>query len=241
MIERIPTQGGETSSSGPRFGGFAPVGGGVRIVAGIALAALLAGCTAPARPLTEGEQIVQQVLAQQAEPKRPVCLDDSTEEPALAVYREMIVAPRPARRQLKWYPPRPLDPEARVTTRELRGTELGNEQIRIEEPEPRRDFLPGLTQLELDGTARRMLRSPTAIEERVSISRQWTPAGVTARWWPLNRINRTCWPLFAVSDPIRDRGMAFVTVRAEHWGVLYALRKQGGRWQPVAEWSRWLY
>lgn len=205
------------------------------------LPALLGGCTKTNHPLTDAEQIVQVVLAQQAEPKHPVCLDDSTQEPALAVYREMIVAPRPARRELKWYPPRPLDPEARVTTRELRRTELGNEQVRIEEPEPRRDFLPGLTQLELDGTARRMLRSPTAIEQRVSIRETWTPQGVTARWWPLNRIRKTCWPLFVVSDPIRDRGMAFVTVRAEHWGALYAVRKEGGRLRPVAEWSRWLY
>lgn len=212
-----------------------------RAMALLALPALLSACTQPARPLDDAEQIVQSVLALQSVPKRPVCLDDSTEEPSLAVYREMIVAPRPARRQLKWYPPLPLDPEARVTTRALRKTELGDDRIRIEEPEPRRDFLPGLTQLELDGAARRMLRSPTATEQRVSIASGWTPPGVTARWWPLNRIRKDCWPLFAVSDPIRDRGLAFVTVRAEHWGVLYAVRKEGARWRPIAEWSRWLY
>ncbi|HEX8445320.1 MAG TPA: hypothetical protein VF649_01790 [Sphingomonas sp.] len=215
---------------------------GVRaVLSAMLLPVLLTACGESARPMNDAEQIVQAVLAQQAVPNRPVCLDDSTQDNALDVYREMIVAPRPARRELKWYPPLPLDPEARVTTRALRRTELGNDTIRIEEPEPRRDFLPGLTQLELDGTARRMLRSPTAIQQRVAIRQSWTPKGVTARWWPLNRIRKSCWPLFEVSDPVRDRGMAFVTVRAEHWGVLYALKKTGARWQPIAEWSRWLY
>ncbi len=215
----------------------------VQMRAGVAIlmAAMLASCNGSTTQLNEDEQIVQAVLGLLASAGRPVCTDDQTEEQALAIYREMTLAPRPSRADLRWFPPTPLRPDTRVTTEDLRGVELGNDQIQIREPSPRRDALPGLTQFELDGAARRLIRSVGAVEETVSIRRAWTPAGVVARWWPLNRLRKSCWPLFSLSNPVRDRQAAFVTVRAEHWGTLYALRQVSGKWQVVAEWSRWLY
>jgi hypothetical protein len=153
----------------------------------------------------------------------------------------MSLAPKPSREELRWYPPTPLRPDVRVTTHDLRGTELGDAQLRIKEPDPRRDFLPGWRQFQLNGAARRFLASVADVEQPVRIQSYWQPPGVTARWWPINRFHKDCWPLFVVSNPVLDRKTAFVAVRAEHWGTLYALEKTGDRWTPTAEWSRWIY
>ncbi|HEU0066664.1 MAG TPA: hypothetical protein VFQ57_05425 [Sphingomonas sp.] len=207
-----------------------------------ALAALaLTSCGGGQRPLDDSEKIVQSVLALLASTGRPVCTDDHTDDEALAVFREMTRAPRPSRAQLHWSSPLPLRPDVRVTGRDLRRAELGNREIEIREPVARTDGMPGLTQLYLDGAARRLMRKVGAAEEALPIRRSWLPRGVTARWWPLNRIRRDCWPLFAISNPVRDRRIAFVSVRAEHWGTLYALEPSGKTWRVVAEWSRWLY
>lgn len=213
----------------------------MRMGATVLMAAMLASCHGSATQLNDDEQIVQSVLGLLASTGRQVCTDDQTEEQALAIYREMTLAPRPSRADLRWFPPTPLWPDTRVTTAELRGVELGNDKIQINQPPPRRDALPGLTQLELDGAAHRLMRSVSAVNETVSIRRAWTPTGVVARWWPLNRLRKSCWPLFSLSNPVRDRQAAFVTVRAEHWGTLYALQQVSGKWQVVGEWSRWLY
>ncbi|SEN61301.1 hypothetical protein SAMN05192583_3150 [Sphingomonas gellani] len=210
--------------------------------------AVLAGTTGCGgggpRPLDDEEKMVRSVLTLLASTKNPVCTDDHTRENALAVYREMTLAPRPSRAELHWYPPTPLRPDDtrnEVTGRTLRRAELDGERIAIREPEPRRDALPGLAQLELDGAAKRLIRPIGGVEDGVAIRRGWTPARVTARWWPLNRARHDCWPLFVLSDPVRDRRIGFITVRAEHWGTLYALKPQGNDWRVVAEWSRWLY
>ena len=78
-------------------------------------------------------------------------------------------------------------------------------------------------------------------DDSIAIRSAWTPPGVTARWWPSNRLRKSCQPLFSISNPVRDRDRAFVMVRAEHWGTIYAVQRQANRWNVVAEWSRWLY
>lgn len=207
----------------------------------IAAALALGSCGTPQRPLDDREKIVRSVLTLLASTGQAVCTDDETTGEALAEFREMARAPRAARRDLRWHTPLPLRPDARVTTRDIKRSEFDDEKLVIEEPGVREDALPGLDQLQLDGAAQRIAGSVGAIEENVDLWRSWMPPGVVARWWPLNRIRRDCWPRFEISDPVRDRDLAFVSVRAEHWGTLYALKQSSGEWRITAEWSRWLY
>lgn len=213
--------------------------------AGVLLSAMLltavTGCAPDKRALTDDERIVRAVLTLLAQDQRPVCVDDSTQGQALAVFREMQAAPRPARLELRWHGPLPLRPDIRVTTRALRDAEFRDQPLTIQEPGARKDALPGLDQLRFNGAAVRFGSQIGRAENAVDIRQTWVPAGVAARWWPINRIRRDCWPLFEISDPVRDRNVAFVTVRAEHWGTLYALQKTDRDWRIVAEWSRWLY
>lgn len=207
----------------------------------LALLGGLAGCRSEHRPLEDREKIVAAVLTLLASDGRPVCIDDQTDGHALAVFEQMMAAPRAARSSLRWHAPISLRPDARVTTRELRRAEFKDEKLVIREPDAREDALPGLAQLELNSAAVRLSGEVGHVEETVAIRQSWAPKGVAARWWALNRVRRDCWPLFEMSDPVRDRKSAFVTVRAEHWGTLYALNKAGDEWRIVAEWSRWLY
>lgn len=213
--------------------------------AGILLSAMLlmaiTGCAPDKRALTDDERIVGAVLTLLAQDRRSVCVDDSTQGQALAVFHEMQAAPRPARLELNWHRPLPLRPDIRVTTRALRDAEFEDQPLTIQEPGARTDLLPGLDQLRFDGAAARLGEQIGRAENAVDIRQAWVPAGVAARWWPINRMRRDCWPLFEISDPVRDRDMAFVTVRAEHWGTLYALQKTDRNWRIAAEWSRWLY
>lgn len=236
-LSDVPAVTGRLSTSGSQFAPFYKT-------LLLALLAGLAGCGDKPRPLDDEEKMVRSVLSLLASTGKPVCTDDHTRENALAVYRQMTLAPRPARAQLHWYPPTPLRPDEQddeLDARTLRHAELDGERVAIREPKPRRDILPGLTQLELDGAAKRLIGPIGGVEDGVAVRRDWVPARVVPRWWPLNRIRHDCWPLFVLSDPVRDRQIGFITVRAEHWGTLYALRSQGSDWRVVAEWSRWLY
>lgn len=201
---------------------------------------LLSACGGGTRPLNEDEQITRAVLQLLASKGNRICLDDETRENALSIYREMMLAPRASRQQLRWYPPLPLWPGTKVQADAFRKAELGNASLTIAEPEPRIDALDGMQQMALDSAAR-SLATQKIDTESVSVRPAWLPTGVTTRWWPLNRMRKDCKPLFELSNPMRGRDVAFVTVRAEHWGTLYALRKQDGKWLPQAEWSRWLY
>lgn len=201
---------------------------------------LLSACDKAPRPLNEDEQITRTVLELLASKGNRICLGDQTRENALITYREMIQAPLASRAQLRWYPATPLWPETEVQPGAIRKAELGKSPFTIVEPEPRTDALDGLQQMALDSAAR-ALSSQTIDTQSVPVRAAWVPRNVFARWWPLNRWRKDCKPLFEVSNPTRARTVAFVTVRAEHWGTTYALRKIDGKWQPHAEWSRWLY
>jgi hypothetical protein len=202
---------------------------------------VLGACGASQQSLDDSEMITRSVLALLASTGKPVCTDDRTNGEPLAVFREMSQAPRAARSELRWHTPLPLRPDAEVTLRDLKRAELDDQSFEIREPGPRRDALPGLDQLRLDGLAQRLSQPVGTVDERVSIRSSWIPRGVTARWWPINRARRDCRPLFEISDSVRDRTRAFVTVRSEHWGTVYALERRGAHWLVTAEWSRWLY
>lgn len=207
----------------------------------IVLPSVLFGCSSPQRSLEDREKIVRAVLTLLTSTGKAVCIDDQTDGEALAVFREMMIAPRAARWDLRWHTPLPLRPDARNTTKDLKASEFDQKELEIREPGVREDALPGMDQLRLDGIAQRLSTPIGEVEESIAIRRSWVPANVSARWWPLNRLRKDCWPLFELSDSVRDRQTAFVTVRAEHWGTLYALEQTSSEWRVVAEWSRWLY
>ena len=203
--------------------------------------ALLSGCSAP-RPLDPDEQVVRAVLQLLASDNHSVCVDDATEENALAVFRQMTLAPRPSRVDLRWFPPKPLRPDIHVTTDQIRAAELHDRRFEIPQPSMRADALPGMDQIELTGDARRAMMPYGSSEQSVAIRASWVPPRVSARWWVLNRVYRqACWPQFVLSNVTRHHGIAFVSVRAEHWGTLYALEPAGRDWRVTAEWSRWVY
>jgi hypothetical protein len=199
------------------------------------------GCSSQPRPLNDDEKIVRAVLMLTASTKEPVCIDDETSEHPLATFREMALAPRASRVELRWYPPTALkpDPENVLQTRSAQAE--GANDIRFDEAPVRLDFLPGLQQMMLNGAALRLSSSLSAKSPEVAIRSSWLPANVKSRWWPINRVRKDCAPRFAISNPIRQAKIAFITVQANHWGALYALKPVAGDWVPIAEWSRWLY
>ncbi|MGT2514681.1 hypothetical protein ACVOMT_11035 [Sphingomonas panni] len=51
------------------------------------------------------------------------------------------------------------------------------------------------------------------IRRRLTLTEDALPAGVTARWWVINRL-RLCTPRFGVRDPVRYGDIGFVVVEA---------------------------
>lgn len=171
----------------------------------------------------------------------PVCTDDQTRGDTLAVFREMIVAPHASRVDLRWHQPEPLRPVQKITAHDIKRSELDEDQLKLIEPGAHPVELDAALQRQLNSRARAMARNIGIEDEGVQLRRSWVPASVTVRWWPLNRMTASCSPRFEISDPVRDRNLAFLAVRSGHWGTLYALEQKGDRWRITAEWSRWLY
>lgn len=212
----------------------------LKFVAFIACFTALAGCHGSPRPLNDDEKIVRAALTLLSSAPQKICLDDETSENSLATFREMALAPRASRQELHWYPPTPLVPDARnIVPRTVSDKDW--DKSRLSEAPARTDPLPGLQQMMLNGAALRLSRGIVNAEHSVAISSAWTPSGVTSRWWPINRFRKDCVPRFAISNPLRQKNLAFVAVQANHWGALYAFKPVGDDWVPIAEWSRWLY
>jgi hypothetical protein len=213
-----------------------------RLLGMTALVAINAGCAPKSRTLNDDEKIVRAVINLTVAQGQKICLDDQTDQNSLAIFREMALAPRASRQELHWYPPTPLNPEIRaVQAATLTGNQTESASEKIGEPPVRLDFLPGLQQMMLNGAALRLSSPVGSPGNSVVIKSSWLPAGAHADWWPINRFRKDCSPRFSISNPVRNRDMAFVTVQANHWGALYALKRVKGDWEPMAEWSRWLY
>lgn len=190
------------------------------------------------RPLDDEQKMVRSVLTLLTSEGRKICLNDQTEGEALSIFREMAIAPLPSRDRLRWSYPEPLWPSA--VNLEKGKVDKGETRIApvLTEPSDSRRMLPAMDQYLLNSAALRLSTLKKA-GEPVAISSAWTPKGVAARWWPLNSF-KECDPLFAVTKPVRDRTIGFVTVRSAHWGTIYALKPVKGEWVVSAEWSRWL-
>jgi len=207
----------------------------------VAGAITLSACGPDTRAMDDNAKIVKATLSLLSSDGKPVCVDDATQDRPLVIFREMTAAPRPSRRPLRWYPPRPLRPEPITQTDGGTDDAIRNADIKLAEPSARLDPLPGLEQLQLRTAAWRLSTPVGDAEQPTDIRTAWLPKGVSARWWPLNRLRKDCDPRFIISHPVRGKDFAFIAVRADHWGTLYALKPEGSDWKPVAEWSRWLY
>ena len=196
---------------------------------------------APGQPLDDDEKIVRAVLATLASDGKPVCADKGTSGRALTTFREFALAPRPSRDGLGWHAPGPFRVPQMPTQAEIDTAERQGREVRLPEPGDRRDDrLPAVRQSGLDGAAL-ALSMPAVADRAISVDASWAPPHVIARWWPINRMKGDCTPVYMLSNPARTRGLAFVSVRADHWGTIYALEPQGGDWVTTAQWSAWLY
>lgn len=207
----------------------------------LAAALLAGGCGgSPNAPLDDDEKIVRAVLNVLVSDNKPLCVDNKTYGRALVTFREYSMAPPPSRRLLAWAPPQAFRPPAMPTAAEMDAAERQGRQILLPKPAEREDPLPAPEQSTLNAAARALSMPPVA-DRGIAIRSSWAPRGVTLRWWPRNRIEGSCKPPYMISNPARNRDLAFVQVRADHWGTIYALQPKGGDWVPIAQWNTWLY
>ncbi len=209
---------------------------------GFAVASILcfSGCTASSKPSGDDPDLVIRALAKTlTADKQPVCLDGTTRGDSLAVYRAMRVAPVPSRRPLLWHQPQPLRPPASPTGRQVFNEELGSDQILISRPRQAGAPLPFVVQRQLNFAANQLSLVKDASARTIASM----PDAPLARphWWILNRLSANCSPVFTVTNPVVAKNVAFVSVKAGHWGTTYAFTKQGGGWKTVGQWTNWLY
>lgn len=202
----------------------------------LAIAALGGCASAPADDAERINALLLQVLTSRGE---RICVDSKTYGEPLAVFRAMLPAPDPARRPLGWHPPGPLREGPSLTGRQLAAQELRGERIVLPERAQTKDQLPAVEQVQLNGAA----REASLMAPQTGVGLRASPAAprATVRWWPLNRLDRSCGPVHTVSKPVVFRDLAFVSVTAGHQGTTYAFREVGPAWRPIAKWSTWLY
>ena len=205
------------------------------------VALLLSGCDR-GRPasLTDEQRIVRAVLVLLGKDNRPVCVDRSAKGDSLLTYRAMLRAPRASRDGLFWHQPEPLRPQPALTDRQIARDELHGDRTRLREPGSPLPKLPMPDQL-LNNEAAQRLSMLLDAQSAVAIGSDWAPAGVSARWWPFNRIRADCQPNYILMAPVQDGNVGFIGVTADHWGTIYAVRRKGADWSVVGRWSDWLY
>ncbi|WP_156680269.1 hypothetical protein [Sphingomonas profundi] len=206
-----------------------------RIVVAAGLAAFAAGCSSAPAPLDDSDKIVRATIRLLASEANTVCVDRTTSGKPLEIFANMASGPPEVRHLVGWSPPRPLGAPVQQVSR---GDALTPMSTRLAEPGGDGARLPPLEQFRLNGAARALMRQ--RVLDAVTVRPEWAPR-VVARPWLVNRFDPGCAPRYVVSPPVRAREFAFVTVKADHWGVTYALSPVAGDWRPVAEWSRWLY
>lgn len=198
----------------------------------------LSGCTGTRTPLTDGERMVLATLTFQAADGRALCSDRTTAGDPLINWRAMRVAPRSSRALVGWSAPRPLRSLDAIGVRRLIDDQIGGRRVVLREPTapPR---LPRELQETYESAAQRL----TFVTDRQSVTIRdgWGGPSVVTRWWPLNRIAPSCKPPYRFSDPESQGNIGFVTVRSDHWGTIYALRKGKEGWTVTAQWTPWLY
>jgi hypothetical protein len=167
-----------------------------------------------------------------------ICIDNRTRGEPLAIFRSMTVAPDPARRPLTWQAPNRFGAAQDLSAAQLIDAEFAGNVPVLAEP-PLRDAALGIEdQLQINALARQLATRTTS---SVSLGGLTVPANASVRWWPFNRLSRSCDKTYRLTDPVVIRDVAFVSVTSGHWGTTFAVRRTGGQWQPWAQWSDWLY
>ncbi|WP_425228634.1 hypothetical protein [Sphingomonas sp.] len=204
----------------------------------LSLLAVLGGCSGWHGTADE-RQINTLLLKVLTADGRNICVDSGARGEPLAIYRDMLPAPEPARRPLGWTAPRPLDPGRNLSGRDLIGSELQGEHVVLPERPSLQGQLSVVDQGQLNGYANRASLLETSRPVRLAETADAPHARV--RWWGWNRLTSSCHPVYTVSRTIIVDNVAFVSVTAAHQGSTYAFRRTGTAWAPYAKWSTWLY
>jgi hypothetical protein len=206
----------------------------------IAIILWISGCTTNSKPSgDDAEEVMRALAATLTADNKPVCLDGATRGDSLAVFRAMRAAPVPSRRPLVWHQPQPLRPPASPTGRQVFDDELGSNQILISRPEQAGAPLSFLVQRQLNFAANQLSLIKDSSSQSIA---PWTGAPLARpRWWVWNRFSSNCSPVYTVTNPVVAKNVAFVSVKAGHWGTTYAFAKQGTSWRTVGQWTNWLY
>jgi hypothetical protein len=192
------------------------------------------------RPLRTDEKIVRATLALLASDGKPVCVERETFGSPLSIWRIATQGKLQKIYDLAWFPPKPFRPPTQPTLDELRSSTQAGQHANLVEPEARRDRLSPAVQTELQ-TQASALAPPEIASHRVTIRQAWAPAGVMPRWWPAGSNQKGCHAQYVLSGIKWNAHVAFVGVRVEHWGTVFALAPHGDDWRPIAQWGTWLY
>lgn len=216
-----------------------------RLISSLALLAFaalaLAGCgRSPSDPLNTEEKVIRAVLARLASDGKPVCVARATFHSPLSVYQIAMQGKLQRLYALGWYPPHPFRPPVMPTLDALQRSNAKEKNADIPEPLARKDALPRRRQAALDAAAR-ALGPPDVPTRMVHLRDEWMPRHVYPRWWPAADARHGCTNLFVLSGVKANRHVAFVGLRVDHWGTIYALAPLRDEWRVIAQWATWLY
>ena len=203
------------------------------------LSILIASCsTSATRPATDEDKLITAALALQAGRDREVCVDSAAKGRPLAVFVTMMNHRPVGLAAPAWYEPAPLV-EAAATTASKGPGERRDAGKMIGSLANRTGVLPADAQAALNGAATVLARQATSNRVEIFNSPAWPR--IHARWWVLNRLSRSCRPVFALSTPVVSKGVGFISVKTDRTGTTYAFSRQGDNWIPRAQWTNWLY
>lgn len=212
----------------------------VRIGFALSLLVSLSSCGAPSAPANSDVNLVLQALATTLTADgKPACIDGGTHGDSLAVFHSMLSAPPASRQSLTWYQPQPLRPPAAPSVTQVFNDTFRDDRILIFRPQQNGAPLPFLLQRQLNFAATRL----SLVQGSDSIAlNPWNNAPLAQpRWWVVNRLSSQCSSVYTVMNPLVAKNLAFVSVKAGHWGVTYAFLKQDGKWKTIGQWGSWLY
>lgn len=200
----------------------------------------LVSCSAAA-PSGASDQtlVMQSLLTVLTKDGKGVCLDSETHGEPLGVFRTMMTAPASTRLSLSWFEPGPLRPQNDLSDGQIFGEQIGAERVVITAPGQSGEKLPLQLQGQLNGVAAQLSLYMDVNE--VAVPSSPTAPLAISRWWIRNRFDSKCSPVYTVSNPVVAKNVAFVSVKAGHWGTTYAFQKRSAAWAPIAQWSNWIY